>query len=82
MFCTGKLNFKENGQMIAIDKNAIIFDKNKYFVMVFHSKKNIETREVEIHTQTDKVAFISSGLAAGEKLITKNQLYVYDALND
>lgn len=82
MFCSGKLNFKEDGQMIAIDKNAIIFDKNKYFVMVFHSKKNIETREVEIYTQTDKVAFISSGLAAGEKLIIKNQLYVYDALND
>ena len=82
MFCTGKLTYKTNGEMVSVDKKSLIFDNNKYFVMIYHSKDNIETRQVEVHSSTDQFAYISSGLSAGEKVITKKQLYIYDALND
>lgn len=82
MNCIGTLQFQEKGTLPAIERSAVIFDKNKYFVLVYHSPTNIETRTVEIHSMSDDLAFVSSGLKEGEKVITKEQLYIYDALND
>ena len=82
MNCIGIISFKEDKEMLSVKKEALIFDKSKYFVLVYKSDSNIETREVEIYRQTENLVFISSGLKKGEKVITKNQLYIYDALND
>ena len=71
-----------NEQMPAIPSKAIIFDKNKNFVMVYKDKCNIETREVELFKTIGDTTYIRSGLAAGEKVISQYQLLVYDALND
>jgi cobalt-zinc-cadmium efflux system membrane fusion protein len=82
MFCTGKLLYSTKSEMVSVNKKALIFDKNKYFLMIYHSKTNIETRQVEVYSSTDEFAYISSGLSPGEKVITKKQMYIYDALND
>jgi cobalt-zinc-cadmium efflux system membrane fusion protein len=76
------LSNKENKQMLAVPSSAIIFDKNKYFVMVYHSKNNIETKEIEVYRQLDDLTFIYSGIENGDQIIVKNQLLIYDALND
>jgi cobalt-zinc-cadmium efflux system membrane fusion protein len=82
MNCVGLISYSEQGSMLAVDKDALIFDKSKYFILVYKSNAEIETREVEVYRETDDLAYISSGLKKGEKVITKNQLYIYDALND
>lgn len=66
----------------SIPSSAVIFDKSRYFVMVYKERNNIETRAVEIFKQTNGVTYITSGLAEGEKVISKNPLFIYDALND
>lgn len=78
-----KLSYTENESlMINIPSEAVIFDKSKNFVMIFKDRNNIETRQVEVYRQVGNTTFISSGLKEGEKVMTKNQLLVYDALND
>jgi cobalt-zinc-cadmium efflux system membrane fusion protein len=80
-----QINIKyDNGyvQMPAIPADAIIFDKNKSFVMIYKDKCNIETREIDVQETIDNTAYIKSGLKPGEKLLSKYQLLVYDALND
>lgn len=78
-----KLSYTENDQqMINIPSEAVIFDKSKNFVMIFKDRNNIETRQIEVYRQVGDTTFISSGLKAGEKVMTQNQLLVYDALND
>jgi cobalt-zinc-cadmium efflux system membrane fusion protein len=77
-----KLTFNENQNMIAVPSKALIFDKSKNFVMIFKSRNDIETRQVEVYRQVGEIAYISSGLSEGEKVITNNQLFIYDALND
>jgi cobalt-zinc-cadmium efflux system membrane fusion protein len=77
-----KLSYDENTSMIAIPSEAVIFDKSKNFVMVFKDRNNIETRQVEVYRQLSNVTFISSGLNEGEKVITENQILIYDALNN
>jgi cobalt-zinc-cadmium efflux system membrane fusion protein len=69
-------------KMPAIPAAAIIFDKNKNFVMVYKDKCSIETREIEAAQTVGDVAYIKSGLQPGEKIISQYQLLVYDALND
>lgn len=76
------MSYAEDRQMIAVPSDAVIFDKSKNFVMVFKDRHNIETRQVEVLHQVGKTTYISSGLQEGEKVMTANQLLVYDALND
>lgn len=82
MRATIKLSFEENEKMIAIPASALVFDKSKNFVMVFHNRNDIITRQVEVFRQVGEKVFISTGLSPGEKILTTNQLLIYDALND
>lgn len=78
-----KLSYTENNnKMLAIPSDAVIFDKSKNFVMVYKDRNNIETRPIEIFRQVGNITYVSSGLSNGEKVMTHNQLLVYDALND
>ena len=81
MHATVYLNFEEGEKMHAVSSRALIFDRSKNWVLVFHNKGKIEVRAVEVYrTLTDK-AYIASGLQEGEKVITKNQLLIYNALD-
>jgi membrane fusion protein, heavy metal efflux system len=82
MNCTVNVSYSENKKMIAIPSSAIIFDKSKYWVMVFVDKHNIETRKVEVYRDLGDVSYISSGVEAGETVIYQNGILIYDALND
>jgi membrane fusion protein, heavy metal efflux system len=82
MNATVNLQFSENRQLVAIPSSAVIFDKNKNWVMVFRSRTDIETRQVEVHRQLGDITYLTEGLKEGEKIISKNGLLIYDALND
>lgn len=82
MNVTVDLNFKENKKLIAIPSSSIIFDKSKNWVMIFKDRHNIETREIEVYRQLGDTTYISAGLKPGEKVFSKNNMLVYDALND
>jgi membrane fusion protein, heavy metal efflux system len=76
------LNYSEGIDLIAVPTSAVIFDKSKYWIMVFKSRDNIETRQVKIYNQIGETTYLSSGLQEGEKIISQNGLLIYDALND
>ena len=83
MFAQITIKYNDNtNQLPAIPSQAIIFDKNRNYVMVYKDRCNIETREIEIYEVAGNTTYIKSGLKEGEKIITKYQLLVYDALND
>lgn len=82
MNATVTIRFTENKNMIAVPSSAVIFDKSKNWVMVYTDRSHIETRLVEVYRQLGDKTYIASGLQPGEKVITTNQMLVYDALND
>ncbi|MBX3241628.1 MAG: efflux RND transporter periplasmic adaptor subunit [Chitinophagaceae bacterium] len=82
MNCTVSVRYSENKEMIAVPSSAVIFDKNKYWVMIFKDRNNIETRQVTIYRQLGETTYIQSGLAEGENVISQNGLLIYDAIND
>ncbi|WP_143306379.1 efflux RND transporter periplasmic adaptor subunit [Chitinophaga vietnamensis] len=65
----------------AVPSKAIIFDNSRNYVLVIKDKSNIQIREVRTGQTIDGSTVIVSGVADGEKVITNNQLYIYQALN-
>ncbi len=82
MFASVTIHYLENINRPYIPSKAVIFDKNKYFVMVYHDKCNIETREVKAYWENKDTTYINTGLKQGELVISKLQLLIYDQLND
>ncbi len=82
MSCTVSVHYSEDKKMITVPSSAVIFDKSKYWVMVFKDRHNIETRNVEVYRQLGDISYIKSGLNEGETVISKNGTLIYDALND
>lgn len=77
-----RVRYKDQQQLPTIPSSAVIFDKSRYFVMIYHSRNEIETRQIEPFSQFEDITYVKSGLKSGEKVITANQLLIYDALND
>lgn len=77
-----KMSYTEDKKMMAVPSTAIIFDKSKNYVMIYKDRNNIETRQVEVMRQVGNVTYLQQGAMQGEKVMTTNQLFVYDALND
>ncbi len=75
-------NPTSNETKIAIPAQALIFEQNRYFVVIYKSDCNLEIREVIIHKETQMYAYLESGLSEGEKVLTKYQLLVYKALSN
>lgn len=81
MFAQISIDYDGQDQMVAIPAGAVIFDKNKHFVVVYQSPKQISVREVQMTHTNQQNAFVYGGLKEGERVLTKNQLMVYTALN-
>lgn len=77
-----RLVYQEDRQLPAIPAAAVINDNDRDQVMVFRDRMNIETRRVTVDHTTGTTSWISDGLAPGEVVISKEQLFLYDALND
>lgn len=82
MFARVIIKYKEPEKKLCVPSSAVIFDHSRSYVMVYRSNKDIETRPVEIYQGTTNKTYILSGLKEGEKIISKYQLLVYDAIND
>jgi cobalt-zinc-cadmium efflux system membrane fusion protein len=82
MNATVTLRYAENKKMIAIPSSSVIFDKSKNWVMVFKDRTNVETRLVDVYHQLGLITYIQAGLKENEKVISRNGLMIYDALND
>lgn len=82
MSATVVLEYDENRKLIGIPASAVIFDKSKNWVMVYHDRSHIETRLVTVYSQVGDLTYITDGLKEGDTVITQNQLLIYNALND
>ncbi|MCX6141125.1 MAG: efflux RND transporter periplasmic adaptor subunit [Candidatus Kapabacteria bacterium] len=82
MAATVKLLFERSGTSVAVPSSSIIFDDGKSYVVIYHDRRNIEVREVTVSESVEGRTYISSGLQTGEVVVSKGQLFLYDALTD
>lgn len=82
MFANVRIYYTENQEKLTVPSRTVIFDKNKYFVMVYKGDCDIDTREIKIYLRNETHTYVQSGLEEGERVMSKYQLLVYDAIND
>lgn len=73
---------KTDKQKIAVPTSCLVFFNDKNYVLVYKDDCNIEAREVTLLTKGNGVTYIEDGLFENEKIITKNQLLIFEALNN
>ncbi|WP_121247498.1 efflux RND transporter periplasmic adaptor subunit [Mucilaginibacter phyllosphaerae] len=80
MFTNVLVSNKDMQSAVAIPASSVIFDNSKYFVVIYNSKCDLQVRPVTMIKTVDNITYISSGLKPGERVISKNQLLLYNAL--
>lgn len=73
---------KTDKQKVAVPTSSLVFFSGKNYVLVYKDDCNIEAREVTLMTKGNGVTYIENGLDANEKIITKNQLLIFEAINN
>ncbi len=82
MFTNVLISNDEAAQALAIPSQSVVFDSGKNYVVVYNGKCNLAVREVNVIKTVENTAYIGSGLKAGDKVISKNQLLLYNALTE
>ena len=67
---------------IAIPSKSVIFDNNRYFVVVYKSRSDVKIREIRILKQSGDTTYVEDGLMDGEKVVATNQLLIYQSMNN
>jgi len=80
MFANVKVMNKEGRKAVSIPSSAMVFSSSKNFVVLYKGRCELEVREVSVLKNVNGVAYISSGLQAGEQIISHNQILLYNAL--
>ncbi|HEY4148397.1 MAG TPA: efflux RND transporter periplasmic adaptor subunit [Chitinophagaceae bacterium] len=80
MFANIVIMNEEGKKAISVPETALIDDNGKSFVVVYHDKCKMEIKQVEVLKITAGKAYISSGIEAGDRVISQNQVLLYKAL--
>ena len=72
----------ESNKLLAVPAKATIFDKDRNFVLVYRDRHHVETHPVTVVKTVGPTSYVSDGVQAGDVLIAKDQLLIYDELND
>jgi len=80
MFTNVVITNNENEQAVSVPAKSIVFDSSKSYVVVYNSKCNLRVQEVSVIKTVDDISYVASGLKPGDRIISKNQLFLYNAL--
>lgn len=72
----------KNMKAIGIPTGSMVFDDNKNYVVVYKSDCDLEIKNIEILSSNNGTTFIESGLSENDKVVSKNQLLVYEQLKN
>lgn len=67
---------------VAVPANALIFDNNQHFLLIYKNDCTIEVRRVHPFIQNSSQVFFENNIEAGEEVITKNHLLIYNNLRE
>jgi cobalt-zinc-cadmium efflux system membrane fusion protein len=80
MFAKVIVSNLEDTKAICIPTKALISQNGKDYVVVYNSSKDMKIAEVSIIKTIGDQTYVSSGVSAGQLLITENQLLVFQQL--
>jgi membrane fusion protein, heavy metal efflux system len=80
MFASVKVMNKEGRKAVSVPSSALVFSNSKNFVVIYKGTCDLQVREVTILKNVNGISYITTGLEPGEKIISQNQILLYNAL--
>lgn len=80
MFAKVAVADKESRKAVYVPTKALISQNEKNFVVIYNSNSDMQIAEVSILKTSGDKTYINSGVTAGQKLITRNQLLIFQQL--
>ena len=77
-----KLEDSTHNRLVSIPSDALIFDADKYYVVVEETPDNFKIKEVTLQGHNKNVSYVTSGLSEGENVVVKNQLLIFSGLKE
>ena len=75
-----KLKNEMQQKYLSIPSAALIFDDNKYFVVIETASEKFEIKEIQLKGHYQKTSYIRSGLTENDNVVVKNHLLIYSEL--
>jgi cobalt-zinc-cadmium efflux system membrane fusion protein len=82
MYANVTVYYAEPVRMITIPASALVFDNSNNYVMIYEGGTKFLVQKVDLYKTIGKNAYIRSGLVENQRVITKNQLLIYNALTN
>ena len=82
MSVLGSLKDKSTTHTISIPSEALIFDDNRYFVVVKESSGSFAIKDVTLQGHDGQTSYIATGLSENENVVVKNQLLLFSKLKE
>jgi len=82
MYANVVVNYAEPLRMITIASSALVFDNSNNYVLIYSGGKNFKVQKVDLYKAIGKKAYIKSGVNESDRIVTSNQLLIYNALTN
>ena len=82
MYANVVVNYAEPERMITISSSAVVFDNSNNYVLVYNGGKSFRVQKIELYKTIGNKAYVLSGLKENERIVTSNQLLIYNALTN
>ena len=82
MFANVSVQYAGKDRRVAIPAKAIVFADSRNFVVVANAQNQPMVREVNPFKTIGATTYLNSGVKAGERVVTQNQLLIYTALGN
>lgn len=81
MFANVRIVYTENKSMTTVPSRSVIFEHSKNYVVVYKDLCHVAVQEISIyHTYNDKTYIYEAYPKAGDRVISRSQLLIYNAL--
>lgn len=67
---------------LSISTDAMVFDNNKNFVVVYKDDCNLEIRNIKTSSKGNGNTFVVEGLEENEQIVSKNHLLIYEQIKN
>jgi cobalt-zinc-cadmium efflux system membrane fusion protein len=83
MYASVMISNPEKGiEALCISNKDLVYERSRYYVMVYHGKGKADITPVEIINTLNDKTYIKSGVNAGDRVIGSMALQIYSELNN
>ena len=76
------VNYAEPIKMMTVSSSALVFDNSNNYVLIYNGEKKFTVQKVEVYKTIGPKAYIKKGIKENDRVVTSNQLLIYNTLTN